>query len=109
MCSGGSWPTRLEPHVPGLIFNPETRRIGGMPSEAGSYEMVYRASTTAGGFAELQFTIDVGIPEPSDPEPSDPEPSDEAMEQDSMDDSNGARLHDGGRLRDERRGRGSGG
>ena len=77
----------LEPHVPGLIFNPETRRIGGMPSEAGSYEMVYRASTTAGGFAELQFTIDVGIPEPSDPEPSDPEPSDEAMEQDSMDDS----------------------
>ena len=34
------------------------------------------------GSPELQFTIDVGIPEPSDPEPSD-----EAMEQDSMDDS----------------------
>ena len=70
----------LEPHVPGLIFNPETRRIGGMPSEAGSYEMVYRASTTAGGFAELQFTIDVG-------EVSIPESSEVGLDEDSMDDS----------------------
>ena len=70
----------LDPHVPGLIFNPETRQIGGMPSEAGSYEMVYRASTTAGGFAELQFTIDVG-------EVSIPESSEVGLDEDSMDDS----------------------
>ena len=54
----------LTPAVPGLSFDPRTRRIAGAPTTAGSYAMTYRAvdsdaDTSAADSAALNFTIDV--------------------------------------------------
>ncbi len=54
----------LKPDVPGLSFDPSTRRIAGTPTTAGSYAMTYRAvdSDADAGDADsatLNFTIEV--------------------------------------------------
>ena len=51
----------LEPEVPGLSFDAETRRLTGIPTQAGVYSMVYRATSSGGGAAERRFTIEVGV------------------------------------------------
>ena len=54
----------LTPAVPGLSFDPRTRRITGTPTTAGSYAMTYRAvdsdaDDSAADSATLNFTIRV--------------------------------------------------
>ena len=55
---------RLTPGVPGLRFNPRTRRLRGTPSRAGTYRMTYRVTdgdgnTTAQDSDTQTFTITV--------------------------------------------------
>ena len=55
---------RLTPGVPGLRFDPRTRRLSGTPTRAGAYRMTYRvtdgdANTTAQDSHSLTFTIHV--------------------------------------------------
>ena len=47
----------LTPAVPGLAFNATTRRLTGMPTAAGTYDMTYRVRDTDGDSDSLTFTI----------------------------------------------------
>ena len=49
----------LEPDVPGLTFDAQTRRLTGVPTEEGVFSMVYRTTSTGGGSSEMRFTIEV--------------------------------------------------
>ena len=49
----------LSPAVPGLSFDPATRRLTGTPTQAGSYAMTYTATDTDGDTDSLTFTISV--------------------------------------------------
>lgn len=53
----------LKTEVPGLTFNPDTRRLSGRPTEAGTYAMIFRVRSSGGGSAELHFDIEVRVPE----------------------------------------------
>ncbi|MCZ0952025.1 MAG: putative Ig domain-containing protein, partial [Rhodospirillaceae bacterium] len=57
--SGGDGPLTysLSPEVPGLTFNATTRRLTGMPTAAGTYDMTYRVRDTDGDSDSLTFTI----------------------------------------------------
>ena len=64
--SGGNGPLTysLEPTVPGLAFDANTRMLSGTPTTAGSYEMTYQvhdgdANTAAGDADSQTFTITV--------------------------------------------------
>ena len=50
----------LQPEVPGLTFDPETRTLSGTPTTAGIYDMTYEARDENRGVARLQFVIVVG-------------------------------------------------
>ena len=56
---GGDGPLTysLSPEVPGLTFNATTRRLTGMPTAAGTYDMTYRVRDTDGDSDSLTFTI----------------------------------------------------
>ena len=58
----------LEPTVPGLVFDPTERILGGTPTSVGTYSMTYRVvdadeNTGDNDAATLSFTITVGEPE----------------------------------------------
>ena len=52
----------LDPAVPGLAFDAATRRLTGVPSSAGTYDMIYTATAADGESAELEFAITVEQP-----------------------------------------------
>ena len=60
----------LEPRVPGLVFDPTERILGGTPTSVGTYSMTYRVvdadeNTGDSDDATLSFTITVGeLPPP---------------------------------------------
>ena len=57
---GDGTPTyNLSPQVPGLNFDPQTRRLSGTPSEAGEYLMTYRVRDTSGDTDWRYFNIAV--------------------------------------------------
>ena len=49
----------LSPGVPGLTFNPTSRRLSGTPSSAGSYAMTYTVTDAGGNTDSLTFTVTV--------------------------------------------------
>ena len=49
----------LTPAVPGLSFDAATRRLSGRPTQAGTYEMTYRASDAGANTATRTFTLHV--------------------------------------------------
>ena len=63
---GGNGPLTysLLPEVPGLSFDPTTRRLTGTPSRVGTYDLTYRAMDVDGANDSLAFTITVTEPEP---------------------------------------------
>ena len=63
---GGNGPLdyELRPAVPGLTFDPAARTLGGTPSTAGTYQMIYQVSdadsnTAASDADQLSFTVTV--------------------------------------------------
>ena len=62
--SGGSgvFEYSLTPVVPGLSFDPGTRRLSGTPTEAGTYAMTYSATDANGDGVTWTFTISVATP-----------------------------------------------
>ena len=52
----------LAPNVPGLTFDPATRRLSGTPTRAGTYDMTYTATDADGDTDSLRFTITVEQP-----------------------------------------------
>ena len=51
---------RLEPTVPGLAFDPATRRLSGTPTETGEFSMTYEATSEGAGSSErISFPIRV--------------------------------------------------
>ncbi len=77
----------LEPEVPGLTFDPETRILSGSPTEIGSYRMVYRARSSGGGFAELQFSLFVEASQMNEEGDYNGMGGDDSMMEESDDDS----------------------
>ncbi len=63
--SGGKAPLRysLEPEVPGLRFDPETRQLKGTPTTSGQYEMIYRVEDADGHSDTHRFGIVVEGPD----------------------------------------------
>ena len=63
---GGNGPLTysLLPEVPGLSFDPATRRLTGTPSRVGTYDLTYRAMDVDGANDSLAYTITVTEPEP---------------------------------------------
>ena len=59
--SGGNGPLTysLTPQVPGLTFDPATRRLSGTPTAAGTYAMTYSATDVDGNAVSWTFTISV--------------------------------------------------
>ena len=55
----GSLTYSLTPSVPGLSFNPTTRRLTGMPTTASTYNMTYQVRDADGDTDSLTFTIAV--------------------------------------------------
>ena len=55
----GEFTYSLSPEVPGLRFDPDTRRLTGTPSEAGDWLMTYRVRDASGDTDWRYFTIDV--------------------------------------------------
>lgn len=49
----------VAPIVPGLVFDPATRVLGGTPTTAGTFPLTYTAKTAAGDEATLEFTVKV--------------------------------------------------
>ena len=90
----------LEPEVPGLRFDPETRRLSGAPSEDGTYAMVYLATSTGGASSEMRFTIEVAARAHSESVQSEESMTDDSsyddsmMEEDSMMDESDHMLSD---------------
>ena len=56
----GSLTYSLTPAVPGLSFDPATRRLSGTPTAAGDYAMTYSATDAEGNSVSWMFTISVG-------------------------------------------------
>ena len=52
----------LAPEVPGLSFDPLTRRLTGTPTAAGDYDLTYSAADADGDVASLAFTLSVAVP-----------------------------------------------
>ena len=52
----------LDPNVPGLTFDPATRRLSGTPTRAGTYNVTYTATDADGDSDSLEFTIAVTEP-----------------------------------------------
>ena len=52
---GGELTYSLTPEVPGLSFDPQTRRLSGTPTEAGEYLMTYRVRDAASGDADWRY------------------------------------------------------
>ena len=52
----------LAPEVPGLNFDPLTRRLTGTPTAAGDYDLTYSAADADGDVASLAFTLSVAAP-----------------------------------------------
>ena len=52
----------LSPEVPGLSFDPETRRLSGTPTEAGTWTMTYRVRDASGDTDWRYFNIAVAAP-----------------------------------------------
>ena len=63
--SGGNPPLTysLSPEVPGLSFDPATRRLTGTPTAAASYAMAYTVTDADGDADTLKFTIAVTEPD----------------------------------------------
>lgn len=63
--TGGDEPLThfLLPEVPGLEFDPATRRLSGAPTRAGVYGMTYTAADLDFDVDTLEFTITVTVPE----------------------------------------------
>ncbi len=59
----GSLTYSLTPSVPGLSFNPNTRRLTGTPTTAGAYSMTYTVTDADGDTDSLTFTITVAAPD----------------------------------------------
>ena len=59
--TGGAAPLTyaLAPDVPGLSFDPSTRRLSGMPTEVGMYAMTYTVTDAEGNTATSAFTVTV--------------------------------------------------
>ncbi len=53
----------LTPEAPGLVFDSETRRLGGAPTRTGVYPMTYNAADADFDLDSLKFTITVTVPE----------------------------------------------
>ena len=49
----------LEPHVPGLTFDPASRTLSGTPTQAGEYSMTYTATDAQSTVVAVPFTITV--------------------------------------------------
>ncbi len=63
----GSLTYSLTPNVPGLSFNPTTRRLTGTPTSVGTHSMTYTATDADGDSDSLNFNITVAqAPPPSD-------------------------------------------
>ena len=52
----------LAPNVPGLTFDPATRRLSGTPTRAGTYNLAYTATDADGDSDSLRFAITVTEP-----------------------------------------------
>ena len=65
--AGGNAPLThfLQPEVPGLNFDPETRQLRGTPGETGVYHMKYTAADIDFDTDSLEFTVTVTVPESS--------------------------------------------
>ena len=59
----------LSPEVPGLSFDPATRRLTGTPTATGTHAMTYRVTDADGDSDTLSFSIRVRAPGPSDSSP----------------------------------------
>ena len=56
---GGELSYSLTPVVPGLMFDPQLRRLSGTPTRAGRYPVVYRVRDADGDEDVLRFTVRV--------------------------------------------------
>ena len=56
----GTLTYRLSPEVPGLTFDPNTRRLAGTPTTADTYNMTYTVTDEDGDTDSLGFVITVG-------------------------------------------------
>ena len=59
----------LSPEVPGLSFDPATRRLTGTPTATGTHAMTYRVTDADGDSDTLSFSIRVRAPAPPDSSP----------------------------------------